>query len=282
MPPVALLGAGGFLGTHVQRGLTAAGHEVVVLRRATPLRDQLLGAAPAAVVNCAGATHGTRPDLEAANLHLVVQLLDEMSGVGARLIQIGSSAEYGAGVPGTPIPEQHPAHPVSDYGTTKLAATEAVLAAARAGRLAATVLRVFNPVGAGMASASLPGNAAALIRRALDAGGQVELGALDATRDFVDARDVAEAVVAACFKPGADGQVVNIGSGRGATARELVMALAEIAGYAGPIREVAAGSPRSEVVPWQVADIRRAATLLAWTPRRSLDDALAALWSSVA
>ena len=50
MPPVALLGAGGFLGTHVQRGLTAAGHEVVVLRRATPLRDQLHAAGPAAVV----------------------------------------------------------------------------------------------------------------------------------------------------------------------------------------------------------------------------------------
>ena len=205
-----------------------------------------------------------------------------MSGVGARLVQIGSSAEYGPGVAGTPISEERPAHPVGEDRETKLAATEAVLAATRAGRLAATVLRVFNPVGAGMSSASLPGRAALLVRRALDAGGQVELGALDATRDFVDARDVAEAVVAACFKPGADGQVVNIGSGRGATARELVMALAEIAGYAGPIREVAAGSPRSEVVPWQVADIRRAATLLAWTPRRSLDDALAALWSSVA
>ncbi|MDH4335394.1 MAG: NAD(P)-dependent oxidoreductase [Chloroflexota bacterium] len=282
MPPVALLGAGGFLGSHVYRALAAADQEVLALRRGLPLREQLEAAGPAVVVNCAGATHGSRSELEAANVHLVLGLVDEMRGVGARLIQIGSSAEYGPGVSGTPISEEHPAHPVGEYGATKLAATQAVLAAQRAGRLAATVLRVFNPVGAGMASASLPGHAATLVRRALDQGGPVELGSLNATRDFVDARDVADAVVAACFAPAADGQVLNVGSGRGATARELVQTLAEIAGYAGPIGEGASGSPRSATVSWQVADIRRAATVLGWAPRRSLAEALAALWSGIA
>lgn len=282
MVRVALLGAGGFLGSHVHRALTAAGHEVVALGRGSSLREQLGAAEPSVVVNCAGATRGSRGELEAANLRLVVELLAAMTGGGTRLVQIGSSAEYGAGVPGTPTSEEQPAQPVSAYGETKLAATEAVLAASHGGHLPATVLRVFNPVGAGMASASLPGRAALLLRRALHEGGPVELGPLDATRDFIDARDVADAVIAACFATQADGQVMNVGSGRGSTARELVSTLAEIAGYAGPISEAAPGSPRSEVVPWQVADIRRAAAVLGWAPRRSLADAVAALWSGVA
>ena len=281
MVRVALLGAGGFLGSHAARALTAGGHEVIALRRGVPLAEQLRAAAPGVVVNCAGRTTGSRGELVEANVGLVVELLDALAGGGGRLVQVGSSAEYGPGEPGVPVAEDHPCRPVSAYGETKLAATEATLAAARSSRVAATVLRVFNPVGARMAPESLPGRAALLIRRALRDRGAVELGPLDATRDFVDARDVADAVVAACFAAEAYGQVINVGSGHGSTARELVSTLAAIAGYRGPISEAAPGSPRSEAVPWQVADIRRAATLLDWAPRRTLADAVAALWSGI-
>ena len=155
--------------------------------------------------------------------------------------------------------------------------------AASAGRVDGVVLRVFNPVGAGMSPDSLPGRAVALIRLAARQGGSVALGPLDATRDFVDARDVADAVVAACLAPRTvTGRVINIGSGRGTTARELVALIASAAGYLGEIREEAPGSPRSEAVPWQVADIRAAAALLGWSPRRSLGEAVAALLAGTA
>nr|WP_322975329.1 NAD-dependent epimerase/dehydratase family protein [Actinacidiphila bryophytorum] len=63
----------------------------------------------------------------------------------ARLVQLGSAAEYGPGVPGTALAESAAARPAGVYGATKLAGT---LAVAGSG-LDAVVLRVFNPVGAG-------------------------------------------------------------------------------------------------------------------------------------
>ena len=65
----------------------------------------------------------------------------------------------------------------------------------------AVVLRVFNPVGPGAPEESLPGRVAAELRRALASGAEVRLGSLDAVRDFVDARDVADAVIAAAAGP---------------------------------------------------------------------------------
>lgn len=280
MTRVALLGSGGFLGRHAAGALAEAGHEVVPISRAAPLAPQLRSAAAAAVVNCAGLTAGSRSELQAANLDLVRQLLEALAGSRARLVQIGSSAEYGPGTPPRAIAEDHACSPQSDYGRTKLAASNAVLAAAGEGRVDGTVLRVFNPVGAGMSPSSLPGRAAVLMRRALTHGGTVDLGPLDATRDFVDARDVGRAVAAACTAQGVAGRVVNIGSGHGTTARELVATIAAVAGFSGPIGETADGSPRSPTLDWQVADIGLATAVLGWTPRRTLAESVAALWEA--
>lgn len=281
------MGAGGFLGSHVVRALRAAGREVQPVprgalrggsKRATWLDE--LGFPVTMVVNCAGAIRGTPEELRGANVDLVATLLDGVSGRGIGMVQLGSGAEYGAGLPGEPVSEDREARPLSAYGITKLAASDLVLDAALAGDVRGTVLRVFNPIGAGISRELLPGNAAALIRRALDGGGPVRLGPLGATRDFVDARDVADAVVsAASLQPGA-GAVVNIGSGTGTTARALVELLAKVAGYSGPILEADDISPRPDEGDWQVADISRARALLGWAPQRSLRDAVGQLWAA--
>jgi NDP-hexose 4-ketoreductase len=282
---IAVVGAGGFLGSHVARALRAAGREVQSVphsalrggsKRATWLDE--LGSPVTMIVNCAGAIRGTPDELRQANVDLVATLLDGVSGRGIGLVQLGSGAEYGAGARGEPVSEDREARPLSAYGITKLAATDLVLDAARAGDVRGTVLRVFNPVGAGISSELLPGNAAALIRRALDGGGPVRLGPLGATRDFVDARDVADAVVSAASLQPEPGGVVNIGSGTGTTARALVELLAKVAGYSGPILEADAAAPRPDEGDWQVADISRARALLSWAPRRSLRDAVGQLW----
>lgn len=284
---VAVVGAGGFLGSHVVRALHGAGRDVLpVLRgalvagsdRAPWLGEH--GAPVTMVVNCAGATHGTRDELRRANVDLVATLLDSVSGREIGLVQLGSSAEYGAGSRDEPVGEDREARPVSPYGISKLAATNLVMGAALAGDVPGTVLRIFNPVGAGISPELLPGRAAALIRRALDGGDPPRLGPLGATRDFIDARDVAEAVVSAASLPPGSGRVVNIGSGSGTTARALVELLAEVAGYSGPILEADADPSRPDAVEWQVADISRARELLGWAPRRSLRDALGQLWAA--
>ena len=110
------------------------------------------------------------------------------------------------------------------YGVTKLAGTRLVELAAAAG-LDAVVLRVFNPVGPG-APVSQPawparGRAAPGARD----GTEVRLGPLDTVRDFVDPRDVADAVLAAVAAPALPRPVLNVGSGRGVPVRAMVKEL---------------------------------------------------------
>ena len=63
--------------------------------------------------------------LAAANVTAVHALLTAMLGARsrARLVHIGSAAEYGPATEGTPVTEQAPPRPASAYGATKLAGT---------------------------------------------------------------------------------------------------------------------------------------------------------------
>jgi nucleoside-diphosphate-sugar epimerase len=117
----------------------------------------------------------------------------------------------------------------------------------------------------------------AQLRRLRD-GGTLKLGPLDAVRDFVDVRDVADAVLAAATAPTLPHGLVNIGSGVARPARALVRQLAETAGLDVTVDEDAAGSARSGWLDWQQADIARASADIGWRPRRGLAESARALW----
>ncbi|HET9257239.1 MAG TPA: NAD-dependent epimerase/dehydratase family protein [Pseudonocardiaceae bacterium] len=294
-----LLGARGFLGSHVQRAASAAGWEVITAGRqprgpaqrhitidltaAGPagIGAVLTDVAPEAVVNCAGATSGEFPALAAANIDVPATLVRAMllTRSAARLVHLGSAGEYGRGERGVPVREDSPARPVSGYGATKLGGTLAV-AVARAAGLPAVVLRVFNPVGAGAPASSLSGRAAAEIARASAQGDCVRLGNLDAVRDFVDATDMAHAALAAATTP-TPHPVLNIGSGQAVSARELVHTLLKVSGLSPEIQESEPGSPRSTDVPWQQADISAARAALGWSPRTPLSCSLTNVWRAL-
>jgi NDP-hexose 4-ketoreductase len=297
---VLIIGASSYLGGHVLRQASAAGHTVVTAGRSavpeSPSHRRLdlaaddpsrigaviMSVAPDAIVNCAGATAGTADELAAANITTVYALVTAMirSGTRARLVHIGSAAEYGHITRGMPVTESTQARPAGMYGATKLAGTRLVEVARMAG-LDAVVLRVFNVVGAGAPDDGLPGRAAARVREALDTGTDVRLGPLDAVRDFVDARDVADAVLVAAAAPALPHAVLNIGSGNGVQARALVRELLAISGCSATVREDALGSVRSADLPWQQADITRAEQDLGWRPCRDLTESVADLWEAI-
>lgn len=312
MIKVLLVGAGGFLGRHVFDLLTGqpgvrvrtasrsvpvdavradragetgeGGHVLVNLGTDGPDRvgSVLTDLRPDVVVNCAGAISGDTAELTATNIRGPASLVQAMLRYtpAARLIHLGSAAEYGVTKRGAPISEVIPARPVGEYGATKLAGTELVTLARSAG-LDALTLRVFNPVGPGAPASNLPGRLAAEIIRARAEGDEVRLGPLDAVRDFVDARDVADAVWAAIIAPTLDRPVLNVGSGRGVPVRELVDILVPISGFSGKIVESAEGSARSATVPWQQADISAIREVLGWRPSTSLVGSLNDLWQAV-
>lgn len=296
MTTVLVLGASGFLGRHVVLALEGhptslrvltSGREVCDLVRdpVARLEQTLSDMAPDVVVNCTGRLDGSASELVEANTLTTAKLLDALATVPARLVRIGSAGEYGVVPVGSRVHEEVSAAPVGAYGASHLAATLLIEQARRAGRVDAVSLRVFNPIGTGLNGDTVLGKAARRLRDALVApdgrDSPVRLGNMDAYRDFVDARDVADAVVAAVISPPPWG-TINIGSGRATRVREAVRVLADLAGYRGDIVEAPVTLGRSSGVRWIQADITRARDSLGWRPRRGLEESLKEIWSDVA
>jgi nucleoside-diphosphate-sugar epimerase len=288
---VLLFGANGFLGGPVRDRLAAEpGVEVITAGRsaaadlradlttigAPALAELLRKASPHAVLNCAGVTGGDPAGLVAGNVVAVAALAVAMlrSAPAARLIHFGSAGEYGRVTPGISVTETAEAKPLHAYGVTKLAGTELLRAARDQEGLDAVVLRVFNPIGPGAPEGTLPGRLAALLRK----GGPVAVGPLDAYRDFVDSRDVAEAAVAAVIAPGILPAVLNVGTGSAILLRDLAKELVAIAGAGTDIAESGRGSERSADVPWQQADVSSIRDALGWSATRDLTTSLTDLW----
>jgi nucleoside-diphosphate-sugar epimerase len=176
-----------------------------------------------------------------------------------------------------PTTEQTPIEPSTPYGAAKAAASSLVLRARGERGIDAIVARVFNPLGAGMPATSLPGRAARLVSEAARSGrAWVELGALDARRDFIDVRDVARAVVLIARSQAPEHDTYNIGRGVAVPVRDLVRLISDRVGFTGEIREGADGSPRSGALAYQCADVSRL-TVLGWAPRFGLDASVEAL-----
>jgi nucleoside-diphosphate-sugar epimerase len=295
---VLLLGSTGFLGRHVRERLLAAPDvEVVTATHGADTRVDLAGpdAArilteldPDVVINCAGVTSGDPAVMAAgnvivpANLVEALQALDRRTARRHRLVHLGSAAEYGKVDDGVAVREDHPERPIGIYGVTKLAATRLVRAATLAG-FDGVVLRVTNPVGPGAPPVSLAGRMVGEIRRASASGSDVTTGPLDDVRDFVDVRDVADAIVLAATRPPgapAPPPVLNVGSGIPTPVRAVVDGLVAASGFTGGVRILRDGSPRSAAVPWQQSDVRAIDVALGWRPVRDLDTSLRELWLS--
>ncbi|SHN42507.1 NAD-dependent epimerase/dehydratase family protein [Cryptosporangium aurantiacum] len=299
-----LLGADGFVGHHVRARLASEpGVTVITVARRgdvhadvqLDLTDGVVGVAhavrevsPDTVVNCAGAASAPNTDpaaMAANNLVAVGNLVDALltSGQPMRLVHVGSAAEYGRVPAGIAASEDTPERPVSTYGLSKLAATWLVRTAAAAG-LDAVALRVTTPIGPEAPTTTIPGRVVAQLRQVeAEGAGVIATGPLDDVRDYVDVRDVADAVAMAALRPrghGALPSVLNVGSGVATPVREMVNTLLTLAGYTGGLRTDGGGIHRDTAVPWQQCDVSAARSALGWAPTRSLETSLRDLWES--
>lgn len=300
---VAVLGGTGFLGSAVARHLADGGHDVLVVARQAPERPvagrmrtiDLAVASPSriadlldeervgVVVNAAGGMWGlTDSELVTANSGLVKRLIAAVARARRRprLVQIGSVHEYGLVPVGVDIGEDTPPRPVQPYGEEKLCCTEAVTAAAAAGDIDGITLRVGNVVGAGAPQVSLLGGVADRLAAGREDGPvRLDLGPLDAQRDFVGLDDSVRAVGCAVTAAQVRAPVVNIGRGVATTAREMVNTLVEISGVPAEVAEAPSDGEPDET--WQRLRIDLAAEVLGWSPHLDLRPELTRLWEDV-
>ncbi|WP_331765271.1 NAD(P)-dependent oxidoreductase (plasmid) [Streptomyces sp. NBC_01384] len=304
---VVVLGATGFLGRHISEAFEAAGDRVLRVSRTTPpgsggrraafdlaAEDQAALAAflaahrPDVVVNAAGtvwqADEERMRELNDAFVRRLVAVLPGLPGA-PRLVQLGSVHEYGPVPAGTPLTEDRTPAPVGAYGRTKLRGTQWVLDAARDG-LDAVVVRIANACGPGAPPESLLGKVAAELARQAgtrEANRELRLAPLRARRDFVDVRDVADAVVAAVGAARSDvaGRIVNVARGQAVPVRQLVDRMVALSGLAVRLVEEPAPAGVRSDAEWQQADITLARLVLDWEPRRALDESLRDLLAAV-
>jgi len=218
------------------------------------------------------------------NVAGTTSLLTAMKDHGVkRMVFSSSAAVYGQGGRGPleSIPEAAPKAPSSPYGATKLACEWMIEAQCRAYGLSAVALRYFNAAGAD--PSGVIGEAhdpeTHLIPLAMAAGlgdGKPltvfgdDFDTPDGTclRDYIHVNDLAAAHVAALEVELADGrfEAVNVGTGKGASVRDVVDSVARALGRPVPH---SIGGRREGDPPSLVADPSRAMELLGWTPEYS-------------
>jgi GDP-4-dehydro-6-deoxy-D-mannose reductase len=184
-----------------------------------------------------------------------------------RIHVAGSSEEYGLVLAAdTPIREDCPLRPLSPYGVSKVAQDLLAYQYWQSYRLHVVRTRGFNHTGPRRGEVFVTSNFARQIAE-IEKGLRepvVLVGNLDSVRDFTDVRDMVQAYWLALDK-GVPGEVYNICSGRGYTARQVLDILRDLAHVQVTVREDPARMRPSDVT-LLVGDCSKFQSVTGWRP----------------
>ena len=297
-PTTLVTGGCGFIGFALCRRLAAAGHRVVAfddLSRGRPENlpdaarlvqgdirnpDRLLQALsdtrPDAVIHLAAIHYlpdcAARPqETMAVNVDGTRHVLDACAAAGVRRIVFASTAAVYAPVDVPCAEDQTPVEPIEVYGESKLAGERLVEAFSRRSGVAATSVRISNAIGRRETNPHVVPH----IFDSLRASSRVPLGSVEARRDYIDTRDIADAILAV-LDAAAGYQVFNVGTGVAHSVSDLVERLRRILGR--PI-EIVQDPARLRPVERMllVSDISKIRRATGWRPRIGLDESLSDL-----
>jgi nucleoside-diphosphate-sugar epimerase len=210
----------------------------------------------------------------AADPQVVIHLAAALRDDDAPVLIVGSSGSV-TGLPESlPIREDQRCAPVEPYAASKLAAEYVARVLACAAEIPTMWARIFNIAGPGQEERHVCGRFAsqATAIRLGHTPATIEVGDLRPTRDFIDVRDVARALVllAACGRPG---ETYNVASGREISIGDILnktLALAHIDGDTAIVERYA----RAADIPRAYADITKLAGL-GYAPAFSIETTLA-------
>jgi GDP-4-dehydro-6-deoxy-D-mannose reductase len=192
-----------------------------------------------------------------------------------RLLVVGSAEEYGrVGPDQTPIREDAPLRPASPYAVSKVAQGFLALQYALSLDLPIVRTRTFHHTGPRRGEQFAESSFARQLAE-IEAGRRaprLEVGNLDAVRDFTDVRDVVRAYWA-LLDHGVPGEVYNVCSGRGVRLRDLLEELIALSGLKVEVR-VDPDRLRPHDVPVLVGDPSRLRAATGWEARTPLSRTL--------
>ncbi|MCB1696933.1 MAG: GDP-mannose 4,6-dehydratase [Halioglobus sp.] len=238
-------GLAGFTGHYVARELEALGYEVVGLgqggaldgrhlsvdlRDARRLGELVAEIQPQVVVHLAAVAfvaHGDVSDIYSSNIVGTRNLLAALAACKRRAekVLLASSANVYGNAEVPVLDESCAVQPENDYAVSKCAME--LLSRHWRDDLPIVVSRPFNYTGVGQSLSFLLPKLVDHFARRLP---QVELGNIDVYRDFSDVRTVADAY-ARLLGAGESGEVYNVCSGVSYSIQDILLMLAELAGY---------------------------------------------------
>lgn len=226
------------------------------------------------------------------NLFTSLNLLEGAIEAGVKAFIFSSSAAVYGMPREIPIREDHPLEPINPYGRTKLMVEKILQDYDRAYGLRFVSLRYFNAAGAdpdgGIGEHHDPETHLIpnVLRAAAGKGPVLQLYGTDfptpdgtAVRDYIHVTDLASAHVLSLrhLLDGGRSEIVNLGSNRGYSVREIIAAAEAVTGRPVPREE----KPRREGdPPILLASKEKAERILGWTLRYSdLDTILKTAWA---
>ena len=215
------------------------------------------------------------------NLHGTLHLLESLRrrGQAPGMLVVGSADEYGAAEAALlPLREDCPLRPNSPYAVSKVAQGALALQYALSFRMPIVRTRTFPHTGPGRGETFAESSFAKQLAE-IEYGRRppvLEVGNLDAVRDFTDVRDVVRAYWL-LLERGVSGEVYNVCSGRGIAIRDVVERLTQLARARVELR-VDPARLRPSDIPTLVGDPARLRRATGWEPcfpiERTLQDLL--------
>jgi UDP-glucose 4-epimerase len=223
------------------------------------------------------------------NLLGTLNLLRAMIEFGCKTVIFSSSCSVYGSPEYLPLDEDHPLHPISPYGRSKLYGEEVMLDYARAHGIFPVILRYFNAAGADPEGEI--GEAHRVETHLIPLTLKVALGQKDSIkvygtdyetpdgtciRDYIHVSDIATAHIAAHEKHFKRPVILNIGTGRGHSVLEVIKTSEKVTG-----KKIATlFAPRRPGDPATlVATAERAVKELNWEPKYAeLESIISTAW----
>ncbi len=296
-----MTGAAGLIGGSIARLLVSRGHHVVACDNfsigtwrdthdrltwedcdvaSAGVTERLSRHSPDAVIHCAAHPGGRSNEEPTADVRVntlgSMQVFEWCARSGVPVLYLSSSAVYGE-QPAKPISESAILRPGTVYAVCKVASEGFLRVLQDAYGLQWTALRLFATYGPGHRPSTAQGIVNVMLTQLL-AGNRVAVrGSVDRVRDLLYVDDAAEAVAACLCEPRVRGRVLNVGTGRETTVREVVSGLCAALGRRESDLDIQELPGTSGDPHYSVADTRSLTETTSFAARVSLDDGLARL-----